>query len=100
MYSFGDVIVLRAISKLLKAGVSVGRLGKAFRSLRKHHDDFTPTKIASVFIVTDGRDVYLRRSDEVLECLSDGQMSFAFIVEVEKLRGEVLEQLEREPLAA
>lgn len=93
-YSFGDVVVLRAVARLLLAGVSVSRLKKALLALRKFHPEITPDNLPKPYIVSDGMDVFLRHGEEVLECLSSGQFSFAFVIEVAKLRAEVLEQLE------
>lgn len=93
-YTFGDVVILRAVSKLLKAGVSVSRLKLAFLALRKYHPEITPNALPKPYIVSDGENVFLRHGDEVLECLSNGQFAFAFVIEISQLRSEVLSELE------
>ncbi|MFA6180002.1 MAG: MerR family transcriptional regulator [Candidatus Methylopumilus sp.] len=93
-YTFGDVVILRAVARLLLAGVSVSRLKKALMNLRRHHPEITPDNLPKPYILCDGENVYLRHGDEVLESLTTGQFSFAFVIEIAKLRTEVLEQIE------
>jgi DNA-binding transcriptional MerR regulator len=88
-YSFGDVVALRLVAKLSAAGVSVLRLRKALVGLRKLHPEITLTSLPASHIVTDGRDLYLRRRGESLERALDGQFAFAFVVELAPLRDEV-----------
>lgn len=89
-YSFGDIVILRSVAKLLEAGVSVLRLKKALANLRRLHADITAEKMPASFLVTDGRDVYFRQDSGVLELLTSGQLSFAFVVEVESVRRDAV----------
>lgn len=95
MYTFTDVVILRGIAKLLDAGVGVSRLGRALNNLRKHHPEIISTSLPTPYIVTDGREVFLRRSDEVLETLATGQLAFGFVIEVARLMEEVNSELIR-----
>lgn len=88
-YSFGDVVAMRLVAKLSAAGVSVLRLRKAFAGLRRFHSEITIKSLPGSHIVTDGRDLYLRRRGDSLERLLDGQFAFAFVVELAPLRDEV-----------
>lgn len=99
-YSFGDVVILRAMARLLLAGVSVGRLKKALQSLRRYHPEITTNNLPKPYIFCDGKDIFFRHGDEVLESLSSGQFSFGFVIEIAKLRTEVIEQLEYNSIAA
>jgi len=90
LFSFGDIVVLRAIAKLLQGGVSVYRLRKALKELRSVHPEITATRMPAAYLVTDGRDVLLRHRTGVLELLSSGQFSFAFVVEMESVRKEAV----------
>ena len=90
LYTFAEVVVLKAVSKLLKAGVDVCKLGKALKALRKYHPEITPDTLPNMYLVTDGEEVYFRQKDNVLECLATGQMSFAFVIEIESIRKEIL----------
>lgn len=88
-FTFGDVVVLRAVSGLLAAGVSVTRLRASLANLRKRHSEITPKSLPRGLLVCDGRQVYLKRNAEVFEELISGQMSFAFVVQLSKLHEEV-----------
>lgn len=90
-YSFGDIVVLRSVAKLLEAGVSVLRLKKALANLRAQHSEITFDGMPATYLVTDGKDVFFRHKTGVLELLTNGQLSFAFVVEVESVRKEAIE---------
>ena len=86
LFSFGDIVVLRAIAKLLDGGVSVYRLRRALGALRTSHASITNARMPASYLVTDGRDVLLRHKSGVFELLATGQFSFAFVVEMESVR--------------
>ena len=92
-YSFGDIVSLRLVARLCAAGISVLRLKKGLLSLRKHHPAITLTSLPASHIVTDGKDLYLREKGESLERLIDGQLTFAFVVELSQLRKEVMKNI-------
>jgi DNA-binding transcriptional MerR regulator len=94
-YSFGDVVMLRALARLLNAGVSVERLKKALRALRSQHKNISRESLPSRYLVTDGTRVFLRSAEGLLDLDGTGQMSFAFVLELEDLRQEVLSADER-----
>lgn len=102
LFSFGDLVVLRAIARLLAAGVSVYRLKRGLTRLRATHSEITATAMPASFLVTDGRDVYLQHKTGVVELLSNGQLGFAFVIEMETLRQEAVKfarnQVSSEPL--
>jgi DNA-binding transcriptional MerR regulator len=89
-YSFGDVVMLRVLSRLLAAGISVQRLKKALQSLRRFHKAIRPLSLPADYLVTDGRRAYLRDKDGLLELDGSGQMSFLFVLELRDVRREVL----------
>lgn len=89
-FSFGDIVVLKAIAKLLEGGVSVSRLKKGLTSLRGQHPDITSQGLPAAYLVTNGRDIFFRHKSGVLELLATGQFSFAFVVEIESVRREAI----------
>jgi DNA-binding transcriptional MerR regulator len=89
-FSFGDIVVLKAIAKLLDGGVSVYRLKRALTSLRSLHGDITTEGLPAAYLVTNGRDVYFRHKSGVFELLATGQFGFAFIVEIDSVRREAV----------
>lgn len=90
-FSFGDIVVLKALSKLLSGGVSVYRLKRALSSLRSLHAEITKDGLPAAYLVTDGREVYLKHKSGVFELLTTGQFGFAFVVEIESVRREALD---------
>ena len=90
LFSFGDIVVLRAVAKLLDGGVSVYRLRRALAALRGMHAEITPAGMPAAYLVTDGREVFLRHRTGVLELLSKAQFSFAFVIEMESVRREAI----------
>jgi len=89
-YTFGDVVVLRVLGRLLDAGVSVKRLKSSLKSLRKYHEEITATSLPAEYLATDGRNVYLWKNSATLEMLDDaGQMNFAFVIELTRVQAEV-----------
>lgn len=96
-YSFGDVVMLRAVAKLLQHGISVSRLKSSLRRLRAVHPEITPNSIPASFLVTDGRKLYFRESESALLDLSKGQLSFAFVIELNSIQKEVKQRM-GEPL--
>ena len=89
-FSFGDIVVLKAIAKLLDGGVSVYRLKRALASLRSLHAEITTETLPAAYLVTNGRDVYFRHKSGVFELLGTGQFGFAFIVEIDSVRREAV----------
>jgi len=95
-FSFGDVVMLRAIAALLRAGVSVARLNRSLKSLRALHPEITPSALPSRYLVTDGTRVYFWNGEGSLESMDEGgQLSFGFVLELTRLRSEVLKLIEK-----
>ncbi len=92
-YTFGDVVVLRAASHLLRCGVEVKKLRPAFEALRARHRDITMTSLPGKYLVATDRRIYFRtdRAD-VLEEL-DGQRAFGFVIKLATVRSEVTRTL-------
>jgi len=83
--------MLRIIATLLAAGVSVARLKRSLRAFRRYHPEITPTSLPAKYLLTDGSAVFLRHESDALETLDDnGQMSFAFVLEIAAVRNQVL----------
>jgi DNA-binding transcriptional MerR regulator len=95
-YTFGDVVMLRSVAALLRAGVSVARLRDSLVALRRRHPEITPHTIPARYLVTDGEAVYFSSGKEPLETLDRaGQFTFGFVLEVRRVRAEVLERVKR-----
>ena len=93
LYTFGDLVVLRGLRALLASGISVARLKKALATLREMHTEITPKTVPAKYLVANGRQVFFWDEKRRLEDLTaGGQMAFAFVLEVARLRDEVLTQ--------
>lgn len=94
-YSFGDLVALRGVAKLLQHGVSVLRLKAGLAAIRHRHHEFTSSSVPASFLVTDGENAYYRETREVLEELKSGQLVFAFVLELDGIRKEIVQQLDK-----
>jgi DNA-binding transcriptional MerR regulator len=91
-YTYGDVVTMRVISKLLAQGVSVLRCKKALLALTRQRKDGSQF-LSERYLVTDGCDVLLKTGG-VLEAIGSGQMSFAFVLDLAPIRKHVSAKLE------
>lgn len=93
LYTFGDIVVLRALRHLLAAGIEVRKLKSALETLRARQSEITPRSMPCKYLVTDGSEVFLRSNrKEVTEDLNSGQFVFAFVVELRRVRNDVRER--------
>jgi len=95
-YSFGDLVALRLVARLANIGVSPLKLKEGLRALREQHPEITLQSLPASHIVTNGKHLFLREEGDTLERLLDGQLAFAFVVELPLLRDEVAQGIERE----
>ena len=68
-YSYNDLLELKAIKKLLDAGIKLEQVRKVFEYLRRH----VSTDIAAAHIVIDGGSVMLCDGDQLVDVLKNGQ---------------------------
>ena len=68
-YSYNDLLELKAIKKLLDAGIKLEQVRNVFEYLRKH----VSTDIAAAHIVIDGSSVNLYDDGQLIDVLQRGQ---------------------------
>jgi len=88
LYSFGDLLVLRVVKRLLDAGVSLPNIRAAVQTL--HHRGVTD--LAELTLVSDGVGIYeCTSAEDVVDLLSGGQGVFGIAVgaSLPKLRDDV-----------
>lgn len=68
-YSYNDLLELKAIKKLLDAGIKLEQVRKVFDYLREH----VSTDIAAAHIVIDGASVNLYDDGQLIDVLQRGQ---------------------------
>lgn len=89
VYSFQDLVALRVAGELRGAGISLQALRKVVRHLRRRSRG---ASFANTFLVSDGKDVFERRGDELISTLrQQGQLALAWLIDL----GQVVEELER-----
>jgi DNA-binding transcriptional MerR regulator len=93
LYSFGDVVLLRSLAEILKGGISVRKLRKAFQILTAKYPEITPTSLPARYLVTDGIRIFLRNQGTLEELSPGRQLAFAFVVKLEKLRNRLSSDL-------
>ena len=74
-YSYSDLLELKAIKKLIDAGIKLEQVRKVFDYLRQH----VSTDIASAHIVIDGGSVVLCDGEELVDVLKHGQGVLNFL---------------------
>jgi len=91
LYSYRDVVMLRALSHLLQCGISVAKLKKALTHLRSKHNEIT-SRSAPMYLVTDGTRIYFRyaRSEVMEELSASGQLAFAFVIKLRDVQRQVV----------
>jgi hypothetical protein len=98
-YTFGDVIVLRSINRMLELGARPARIKLVINELTKLKG-FTDTREAAEFasrslgtsLFISSTDAFLIDSDaKVLELLKGGQMAFGFFLKVNDISQEVID---------
>ena len=68
-YSYNDLLELKAIKKLLDAGIKLEQVRKVFDNLREH----VGADIAAAHIVIDGGSVTLCNQGELIDLINTGQ---------------------------
>ncbi len=68
-YSYNDLLELKAIKKLLDAGIKLEQVRKVFEYVREH----VSTDIAAAHIVIDGGSVNLYDGEQLIDVLQKGQ---------------------------
>ena len=91
-YSYRDLVVAKLIQRLRESGVRLHLLKQAVAEMAR--DEFWPDGVSPAdglkWVVSDGKSVLLKDEDGFLdEITGPGQRSFAFVVNVERLRAEV-----------
>lgn len=104
-YNFRDLMVLSTISMLLRNGASVSALKSAlieFQESKWEADRASLQYDGQVFkyCIVEGKRVHFLRSDKTLfDMTYGGQMSFAFVIDIDKIHTEVINGLQQNELS-
>lgn len=99
-YSYRDLVIARLVQRLLDAGLELRRLKDGLKKLSKS-SHWTEAGFARnvQLLATDGRDLYfVQGRTNVLALTKNGQLAFAFVLDVSAVRRDVEQQLDAEQL--
>jgi DNA-binding transcriptional MerR regulator len=91
-YRYTDIVLLKIVAKLLDQGISILNCKKSLKTMRRRNPN-TPHLLSKKYFVTDGIEIFLQ-NDGVLEMITSGQLSFAFVLDLAPIRDHVTERLE------
>ncbi|MEK6529160.1 MAG: MerR family transcriptional regulator [Nitrospirota bacterium] len=88
LYSFKDLVQLKAAKTLIEQGLSLQKIRKAITYLKKNFPDIE-TPLSEMKFLTDGKTIFVLTKDKriILDTLSKGQLVFSLAV------GEIIEEL-------
>jgi DNA-binding transcriptional MerR regulator len=98
-YDFRDLLVLKAIKRLLDSGASVANLKKSlaeFQNKKWFADPVTLEDRDGIirYLIVSGDSVFLKRDPDMIVDLSrKGQLTFSFIIDLENLQTELRKDL-------
>ena len=85
LYSFGDLVALRAVKALLNAKVEVANVKSCIATLQRKYGK-TLTNCPADYLFTDGRSVYLRDGkDSFADVTKGGQLVFLFMCDLKQM---------------
>lgn len=94
-YAYRDLVFGRLIQRLRDTGIQLNKIKKVIEYCRTR-DPWSRMGVEALkFLGTDGNEVFLKAEDGFLD-QSDGQRTFAFSVNVERVCAEVIDLLEPE----
>lgn len=101
-YTFGDVLILRAINRMLEVGARPKRIGEVIRSLTTI-EAFASDRDAAVLLaktlgvrlfVGKNEAFLMRNENEVVDLANKGQLSFGFMLDLELIARPVCKVVE------
>lgn len=102
-YTYGDIIVLRAINRMLQLGARPARIRSAIEAIRAH-EGFPTSKAAArqaarqlgsrLFIDKD-RAFWLTTDEEALDLLKSGQLAFGFMISIPDVTSGVVAVIDK-----
>lgn len=88
LYTFSDVLFLRMIAEMLSKGIEVKRLGAALKRVKAEADIWLDIrKRPRHLLATDGTEVFLHRRGQLESKTMNGQLVFAFVLDVAAAHG-------------
>lgn len=95
IYDFRDLLILKAIKKILDGGASVLTMKRAINELQSEKWSADQAKLEGkdgpirYAIISNGDLVLVKSSKELYDLSTDGQMIFGFMIDMDKLHTEL-----------
>ncbi|MBR0794001.1 MerR family transcriptional regulator [Bradyrhizobium jicamae] len=101
-YSYRDLVIARLVQKLLDAGLELRRLKDGLKKLSRHGGWSENSSQKTLrLLATDGKNLYfLQARDTLLDLTRNGQLAFAFVLDISSARQDVERQLTADQLAS
>jgi len=92
-YSFRDIVLLRALNRLLNQRLPVSKLKAAQTEFAKIHGGADEFAVKAKYLTTDGAEVFYKDDDgQCIELTRSGQLAFAFMLDIEQVAAEIRDQ--------
>lgn len=94
-FEFRDLLVLKAIKRLLDSGASVANLKKSLIKVQDLNWISDPTTLEDKegiikFLIVSHDSIYLKRdADMIIDLSKNGQLTFSFIIDLDLLHAEL-----------
>lgn len=91
LFSFSDLVALRAAARMRKHNVSLQALRRALAALKAID---ASASLANTCLVSDGYDIYSRNGQQVRSLLKKpGQLAFTWVIDLKEVESEVRQML-------
>lgn len=89
-FTFGDLVTLKVIARLLDSGIEIRRLAKGLRSLRSSLRGAAELSAKYRYLLSDGTDIFLIEHGNLESLTSGRQLAFAFLVDLATCETELV----------
>ena len=94
-YTFRDLVLLKAVQRLLAHGVSVKRLRAAQEKYQSLYEGVGLGELLARFLLTDGKDVFfIEALDQIINLNEEPQLSMHLLLNLKPINEEIFEKAE------
>lgn len=94
-FTFSDIVILRLIAKLLSQGISVRKLKADLRKAAIRYAAQGHAIPPYEYLCTSGQRAFFKTKSTILEEVESGQYAFGFIVDIDRVKTEVITLIEK-----
>ncbi len=98
LYTFNDIVFLKLVADLLGRGIQIKGLKKGLDKARQEAGTWGDIRKAPHrYLVTDGTELFVRRPGELESKTMNGQLAFAFVLDIRPISKAVALGWPKEP---